>query len=130
MKSFIPLTLAASLALFTQTLAAPLDHDILAKRSAMAKPLEAQLAAPETGLEARSFPPGWKREAEPTLESERRCWPPKMCGRSIKERAAAPAPEWKREADPEAEPDAGPDSISRREAESELELRGCYPNCI
>ncbi|KAG6999487.1 hypothetical protein G7Y79_00034g069100 [Physcia stellaris] len=63
MKSLIALTLT-SLLLFTQTLAAPLSEDLLLKRVAVAQPLEARLPAPEAGLEARRYPPDWKREAE------------------------------------------------------------------
>ena len=71
MKSLIALTLTTSLILFTQTLAAPLSDDLLVKRVAVPQPLEARLPGPEAGLEARKYPPDWKREAE----AEAGCWP-------------------------------------------------------
>ena len=64
MKSLIRIMLATSLALFTQTIAVPLEHDFVAKRNAVAETLNARLAAPEAG----GWPPPWKREAEPEAE--------------------------------------------------------------
>ena len=111
MKSFVPVLLAAVMALSVHTLALPLDYDVLAKRSPDAEPEPCtrgtcpapqvkREAAPE--LEERRWPPDWKREAVPDLEERR--WPP----------------DWRREAEPEPEPE-----VKKRDAEP-----GCGTHCI
>ena len=105
MKSFLPVLLGAFMALTVQTMAVPLDYDILAKRD----------AAPS--LEERKWPPDWKREAVADL-SERK-WPPDWKREAVPDLAERKwPPDWKREAEAEPEPEV------KRDAEP-----GCYPRC-